>query len=786
MDKHTLSVLEFKGLLDLLAGQAVSEPGIRLCRLMRPDLTEEQAEAAWRLIDEAKELYTLEGTPPLAGFPEISPVLAQLDTDGLILDPQELVLVSRAVRVIRLVKNFVQAHREAAPLLWGKVGDLPSLSELERVLASSVGPEGEILDTASRKLAQVRREIIATRTQVRTRLNGLINSQELKHALQDDIITERSGRYVIPVRASMFREVPGLVHDTSSSGATSYIEPLEVVEENNRLNMLKGEEKREVDRILAELSRQVAAERFQIAPACRLLAEVDRIFASGKLSLKTGARAPLLSHDRSFDLRQARHPLLIAKPEETGRKLVPLDLRFDEDTRMMILSGVNAGGKTAALKTAGLLCLMAQAGLHLPVAEGGRLPFFDRIIAVVGDEQDLQSDLSTFSAHIRRLKEALDLATDRSLVLLDELGTGTDPAEGAALALALMHEFLERGTLVMIATHFHLLKAYAQQTAGAVNVSVKTNERGQPIFGLDYGTPGFSGGLSMARNLGLDPSIVSRAESFMDEGQKKTRQLMENLEEERAALATARDEQKFLNDKLDSALAELELAEENHQKSRKKELEIIRADGLQAIARAESEFKDLIKKVSERGKASGREITKFHVVKKELKEIITPKDREYPPIADPQTGEQVLVRSLGAQGRILALNAGLDQAEVEIRGIKVKTTLKDLARPEPGQADQAAEKPRKSIISKGKFTSPAQELNVIGLTVDEAIPAVDKMLDQAQVKGLNNLSIVHGKGTGRLREAIRMFMQTDTRVKTFHPGADRAGGEGITVVELFD
>jgi len=783
MEKHTLAVLEFDRLLDLLAAEAFSEPGFAFCQRLQPHLSAQEAQLAWRLIDEAREILDLAGSPPLSDLVEVDHILTRLNVEGVSLSPQELLLIGQVIRTGRLVKRFISEQAERSPLLFDMVSGLQVLKELEDTLDLSLGPNGDILDTASRKLARIRREGSGLRGEIQTHLTTIIRSPSMKNILRDEIITQRNDRYVIPIRSSSTNEVPGLVHDLSSSGATSYVEPLEIVKDNNRLNLLRGEEKREVARILANLSEMVAMEADRIGPMVPLLAEVDSIFARASLSRRYKARAPFLIQDGGLDLRQARHPLLISRPGEQPRDVVPVDLKLDPENRILVISGINAGGKTAAIKTAGLLCLMAQSGLHIPVAEGSSIPFFKNILADIGDEQDLQSDLSTFSGHVRRLGWILNQATDRSLILLDELGTGTDPAEGAALALALLDGFKNRDSWVMTATHFHLIKTYAHRTEGVLNASVRTDTSGQPIYKLEYGTLGFSAGLNMARSLGLDSSLVARAESYLDEGQKKTQALIKELEDERAVLAQVREEAELIQQELNTALVQTKIAEEKALTARKKELEAVRADGEAAIQQAKVEFKNIMKSLKERDRVSGPEIKDFYEAQEKLRQSIPKPPVQGQLLSGLKIEDQVLILSLGVEGRVTNVWLDLDRAEVEVDGIKVKTGLGDLAKPQ-GKQDKRRKKDFK--VRTVSFNAPPRELNLIGLTTDEAIPEVDKSIDQAQLRGLKNFLVIHGKGTGRLRDAIRTFIRSDSRVKGFRSGAAQFGGDGVTIIELSD
>ncbi len=784
MEKHTLAVLEFERLLDLLAAEALSEPGSAFCRGLRPRCTFEEIQRNWSLVNEAKEILELDGYPPLADLVDVGSILSRLRIEGALLPPRDLLLIGRVIKTGRLVKRFISSRTERGALLFDMVSILPELGTLDEALERSLGPNGEILDTASRKLTEIRREGSSLRGEIQKHLTTIMRSQGVKKALRDEIITQRNDRYVIPIRSGSVKEVPGLVHDSSSSKATFYIEPLELVEDNNRLNLLRSEEKREVERILARLSAMVAAEADQIGPIVGVLSEIDSIFARASLSRRHNARAPLLVRDGRLDLRQARHPLLISREKNNLRTVVPVDLTLDPENKILVISGVNAGGKTVALKTAGLLCLMAQAGMHIPVAEGSTLPFFNQVMADIGDEQDLRSDLSTFSAHVQRLGLIMKQATDRSLILLDELGTGTDPAEGAALALAVLDVLKDRGSWVMTATHYHLLKVYAHRTPGVLNASVRTEQSGQPCYRLEYGKPGFSAGLNMALNLGLAPSLVARAESYLDEGQKKTQALLREMEAERVALIKDREEVDFLQQELTAALVRAKISEEKASAAREKELRAIRSNAENAVRQAKIEFKQIIQSLKNRDRLSGPEIKAFYNIEERLRQAVPkPLPQQQQDLSDLRIGDQVLVFNLGVTGRVTNLWPGMNRVEVEADGITVKTSLNDLAR---SPKKPAKRKKRGLRVHGGTFSTPQRELNLIGLTTDEAIPAVDKLIDQAQLKGLKSFSVIHGKGTGRLRDAIRTFIKSDSRVKNFHPGSLQFGGDGVTIIELSD
>lgn len=788
MDEHSQKILEYRSLTEMLAGHAQSAPGVRVCLGLKPDLSPTQAQDSWLLVEEAKELIGQAGRCALEGLPEASDTLERLDTEGLTLSPVELLLIAQTAQTAYSAARYFRANAEIAPRLAGFAAKLPDLGELGRALELCLGPEGEIIDTASPALGRLRREMTSLRAGLRQKLESMIRDEELRPALQEDFITQRGDRYVIPVKTSHGHRVPGLVHDSSKSGATLYVEPLEVLKENNRLNLLRGEIKREEERILARLSLLAASHKDNISTVLSLLAWLDSVFAKASLAMKLKARAPMFDKTGGLKLKQARHPFLVAKERAGILKTVPIDIKLTPDERVLIISGVNAGGKTASLKTAGLLMLMAQAGLQIPVAEGSSIPFFTDILALVGDEQDLKSELSTFSGHVKRLAAILEKAEEGCLVLLDELGTGTDPAEGAALAIAILDELKSRQAWVMTATHYHLLKAYAYQTPGVVNAAVETDTEGRPVYGISYGAPGFSGGLSMAAKMGLAPQLVQKAVALLDDGQKKSRELMEGLEAERAELARLRAAQEGLNKALEEDRRRLSQKELENENQRQKEVVSLKKDAAQVIETAQKAFDQAIKKALDGDKKeAGRAIHDFHNAKQGLRKALNtiPQPRPLLQAENLAVGSPVMVRSLKARGHVFRLWEDLGRVEVEIGGLKIKTVLSDLARPSTTTAPEEQPNKRPFHFIRQETGPASKEINLIGLSVDEALPEVDKLIDRAVTGGLKSVAIIHGKGTGRLREAVRTFVETDSRVKKFASGGNHGGGEGVTEVELY-
>ena len=779
MDEQTLDILEFDRLVDVLVERAQSEPGAAFLEKVRPDLTPKQIRERWRFIDEARDALVLEGPLPLENLVDVAPLLDRIRTEGAVLRPSELVLMHRVILTSRLCRNFLAGLEENAPALHELRRNLFAFQELEQTLQRSVAADGEILDTASAELKRIRRETVGLRGSIHNRLTDLLRSPESRNAVQDDIITQRSGRYVIPVKASLRRDVPGLVHDFSSSGATAYLEPMECVEDNNRLNLMRRREKQEIERILARLTAMCAERRKDIQLATEMLAWLDGIFAMAALGRAQNAVTPQLVENGDLELVDARHPLLLARPE-VGDRTVPINLKLTNNNRVLVISGINAGGKTVALKTLGLIVLMARCGLHLPVGKNSVLPHFDQVLAVMGDDQSLYSDLSTFSGHISRLSHILDVTSDRSLVLLDELGKGTDPVEGAALALAVLEELRVRRAWVMTATHYHLLKTWAHVTENAGNAAVRTDREGKPVYGMDYGLPGVSAGLSMAKDMGLDPAIVSQAESYLDEGQQKTVDLMRQLERERAQLAESRATYESMEEELAAAVSRFARLDAQRREKQHQELKALRKRVNEAISRADLDFKDIRRSLKRDRPREADIVGRFRRATTELKRAApAPPPPVMRPLEQVRPGDRVYVGSLGKVGRVAVVYEGRKKAVVDLEGMTVQAGFADLGRPDPGQQPRQSFRPTLPV-----FSAAPREVNLLGMTVDEALVVVDKTLDQAHLGGVKTFSIIHGIGTGRLRQAVRGFLHDDFRVESFQRGERQTGGEGVTMVEL--
>lgn len=792
MDQTTLNILEYDAALDWLAEETHSEAGRLAALALSPDLPPEEILESWSLISEGRVVLNQGDSLDLGHHIDLSEVLEPLKVEGSMLGVEELRAVGYEARSAQAAQTFFASLWEETPGLGRLAAGLTSLPDLVAAIERTIGPDGEILDSASSELARLRMEQAATRQGITSRLTNLMHEDSFRHLVQDELITTRSDRYVVPVRAGAAGGRRGLVHDWSKTGATAFLEPLEVVEDNNKLGLLKRKEKAEIERILRHLSDEcrVAAPELIISGA--ILTRLDLIMAQARLARQWSALAPDYRPGGGLALRSARHPLLMRRLAAQGGRMTPLDLHLQPEEPVLIVSGLNTGGKTVAMKTLGLNMLLAKAGLHLPVGEGSLLDFPDEILAVMGDEQDLSSDLSTFSGHVRSLNKVLTTARPGVMVLLDEIGSGTDPAEGAALGLAVLEELRGSGALIMAATHYQLIKTWAALTPGVVSVAVNASDSGQPLFGLSYGSPGFSGGLKMARRLGLPEELVCRAESYLDDGQRRAMELLAKLDEERGRLVEERAGLEA--ERLTLAQAEAELRSQTRREAEEWERRALAQNQAvtQALRETQREFEELKREmraaIDRPDKADGGRQIAFSEKKARLDQRLRAA-RPQAAVADKaleevRVGDRVMVGKLGRLATVLSVKAEKGEALVEAGGLTIKVSLSDLFPPAPEEGGKKRERMVNVTITPAIRENTGLELNLLGRTVNEALDEVSKELDQAVLNHRKTLYIVHGFGTGRLRQGIRQFLSRHPRVKHFERAAQNAGGDGVTVVTL--
>ncbi len=775
MNPKHWNTLELPKVLERLAAYTTFSAGAEKARRLTPstDLLEVQERLA--TTTEARDLLSARPQTTLGGARDVRPQVETARLGG-VLSPTELLDVRGTLIAARTLYQALMRLHHQFPRLAVIAGRIAPCPELVEEIGRCLDERGEVQDEASEELARIRRELRTAHDRLIDRLQRLISSPENAPFLQEPIITLRQGRYVIPLKADFKGRIRGIVHDRSASGATLFIEPLNVVELNNAWRELQIEEEQEVHRILSGLSARVAGCGGEIEQTVEALAELDLAFARAQYADDLEATVPEVGEGRPIHLLQARHPLL--DPET----VVPIDVVLDEETHVLVITGPNTGGKTVTLKTVGLLVLMAQAGLHIPVAPGSGLPLFHAVYADIGDEQSIEQSLSTFSSHLTNILSFISQADNRSLVLLDELGAGTDPAEGSALARALLETFRQQGATTLVATHYPELKAYAQLTPGVKNASVEFDpETLRPTYHLTIGLPGRSNALAIARRLGLDEEIVRQAESLISQEDRQTEGLLADIH--RLRLQAARERDEAYQARLEAERLAKEL-QERLVRIEEERVAILEKAREEAAAELE-QLREEVRALRRRLQAAGASLEAIVGVEAELEEmeeeVAPPVEPEplipvVPPSRPPRPGDTVWVEPLRAEGRVLTLERG--QAEVQIGPARVRVPLARLilrAAPEP------------AVEPSGltyEVPTPGVRLDLRGCTVEEALERLDRHLDSASLASLPWVEIVHGKGTGTLRRAVQDFLRSHPLVASYRSGEEGEGGEGVTIAML--
>jgi DNA mismatch repair protein MutS2 len=763
---------------NLLARFAATPSGQDRARALSPHHTLPLVRSALQETTEARRALTAEGSPPWDGTGDARPILGEAAPAGAVLDGAALVALGRALAAAARLAAYGQRIAPIAPGLARAWAALPACPALAGTLHDALDPDGRLTDRASPRLRALRRQITALRADLQARVERLLDHPAVAPALQERYVTLRNGRYVIPVRDDARRAVRGIIHDRSQSGATVFVEPEETIPLNNELTRLSLEERDEERRVLGELTDGVR----RVLPALEALVEglgaLDLVFARAALAERLSATEPLVEPGGDLDLRAARHPLLVAQrwgaPPGAGG-VVPIDLRVPAGRPGLVLSGPNAGGKTVALETAGLLVLMAHSGCHIPAAPGSRVPLTDEVLAVIGDEQSLAQDLSTFSSFVRQVRGILDVAGPGSLVLLDELGAGTDPAEGAALGAALLETLLDRGARVIVTTHLEPLKVFAQVEPRLQNATVAFDaERLEPTFRLEYGHPGPSHALTIGERLGLPAAVIARARVHVGEESRRLETLLATLEtrtrEAQAREAVAARREAEAQDALASAQRAVERARAEAGEARRAAQEEARALLADARRRVGQELERLKTDEAGRRRAAQEAYRRLRAAEAALQPV--------PPATDePALPGEVQLRGLGLRGRVVGEADGL--VTVQAGRLTVKVARTEI---EPAAAG-GARGPGASVTLPVREDVP-RELHLLGRTSDEARAAVEKFLDDAVLAGHREIRLVHGKGTGALRRAVEACLRGHPLVGSFRLAEPAAGGAGVTVVAL--
>ena len=798
MDSKTLNVLEYPKILEKLTGYCDFSASMELARSLEPTDSFDLAQARIAETTEARRLLSIQDVS-IGAAHDIRPA-ADLAARSGVLDPQALLDVKSTLIACRELKKTFEKKEGEYPRLCLIAQGLPETHGIVDAISRVLSERGEVLDSASVKLADIRRNLRIAHDRLMSRLQKYITDSHTSSMLQESIITQRDGRYVIPLRAEFKGRIKAVVHDQSSSGATLFVEPLPVVEANNAIRELQLAERDEERRILAEVSSVVGEHASELKYGIENLAVLDLAFAKAKYGDSMKASEPLLRQKKEergkksetvlssfvFHLIQARHPLL--DPDT----VVPIDVDPREGTRAIVITGPNTGGKTVSLKTVGLLVLMAQSGLHIPAQSGSELPFFKSVYADIGDEQSIEQSLSTFSGHITNIIRILKQIDNRSLVIFDELGSGTDPQEGAAIARAILTHLLEMGCMTLVATHYPELKTFAHSTEGVVNASLEFDIKTlRPTYKLTIGLPGRSNALAIAQKLGLPQTIIESAKAEINPLDLRADKLLDDIRKERNRTSREREKLEKQRAKLEAQNADLAKRLEKIEDERRETIAKARAEAELEVAvlkRNIDSLKSQLKRASQPLTAIRAIEEKMEVIEGKVEAPVERKSDQSSVISNQglKLGEKVTVSTLNAEGVVTAL--GESDAEVQIGTIRVRAKMSDLIRKSAVEITGSKVKSQKSSDIRPSTLdskkSPGMEVDLRGLMAEDALDKMERYLEQAYLSGLPWVRIIHGKGTGKLRQAVREALKGHAYVKSFEEGGHTEGGEGVTVAKL--
>ena len=782
--EKSMATLELPQVLALLADCAATLEGKERCLALRPLADLDDVARAQEETSAAVKMLILRGSPGFSGVKPVSASLQRADMGGS-LSTRELLDIASVLRCARGARDY--GDSEEKTVISHLFRSLTPNRFLEDSITNSILGEEEIADSASSELASIRRHMRSTEARVRDILQRLISSNQSKY-LQESIITIRSDRYVVPVKAEHKNAIPGLVHDVSSSGSTFFIEPMGVVKANNELRELAAREKKEIERILAELSAQCAAHKEDIGEDYTLLILLDTIFARGQLSLKMEASQPGLS-ERYLRLRGARHPLLDKK------KAVANDLELGDRFDTLVITGPNTGGKTVTLKTLGLITLMAQCGLHIPAKSDSMVRVFRRVLSDIGDEQSIAQSLSTFSSHMTNIVGILKEADGQTLILFDELGAGTDPVEGAALAAAVIESARELGALVAATTHYAELKVYAMTTPGVENASCEFNvDTLAPTYRLVMGIPGKSNAFAISRRLGLPEEIIDRAAARLDAENVRFEDVLTKLDQQRQEMEKDRAEARRLKLEMEQSAGKAREYRKRLEEERSKVVEKAQAEARAIIQEARDASDLALSELKELKKRQDLDWQQVNDGRAEARRLLNEAERSIggaaqepeapPPTRPARAGDTVELVSMGTRASVLSVNKdGTLQLQA---GILKITAKQDEVRVVEGETQ--SQKEARRIVQRAQHTLRAaaapSEIDLRGMMTDEAIAVLDRFLDTAMMGKLESVTIIHGKGTGAVRKAVREHLKRSRYIKSFRPGRYGEGEDGVTVAEL--
>ncbi|MGD6899148.1 endonuclease MutS2 [Bacillus infantis] len=783
MDSRVLKVLEFNKVREQLLEHVSSSLGRSKAEVLLPSADYEEVVRLQEETDEAVKVLRIKGNIPLGGIFDIRPHVKRSVIGGM-LSPQELVQIASTVHASRQLKRFVDdfSNEESElPILTEYMDRVIVLAELEEAIRMAIDENGEMLDSASDALRSIRTQLRTRESRVRERLESMIRSSNAAKMLSDAIITIRNDRFVIPVKQEYRGHYGGIIHDQSSSGQTLFIEPQAIVQLNNELQSIRVKEQQEIERILVELSGRTAAYQPELDTIVEVLAEVDFMFAKGRYSRRLKASKPEVNNERRINLFKARHPLL---PIDEA---VANDISLGKDYTTIVITGPNTGGKTVTLKTVGLCTLMAQAGLQIPALDGSEVSVFGVVYADIGDEQSIEQSLSTFSSHMVNIVDILAKADFESLVLFDELGAGTDPQEGAALAISILDEVYKRGSRVIATTHYPELKAYGYNREGVINASVEFDiETLSPTYKLLIGVPGRSNAFEISRRLGLDNSVIESARSHVSEDSSQIENMIASLEDSRRQAEKELEEAHELLRGADMLHKDMQKQMMEYYEQKDEMQEKAAAKAADIVEKAKAEAEEIIRDLRKMRIEKHAEVKEHELIdaRKKLEDAApkvskSKKEARKSNKHDFAAGDEVKVLTFGQKGQLLE-RASDDEWQVQIGILKMKVKERDLEfikSPKPKETKAMA-------IVKGRDSHVGLELDLRGERYEDALIRVEKYIDDALLSNYPRVSIIHGKGTGALRQGVQEYLKNHRSVKRIRFGEAGEGGSGVTVVEF--
>ncbi len=802
-DKQTMIALELPALLERVASMCVSAPGAARVRALRPCPDMATVSRRQRRLSQLRAMLSESQDPSLDGMDDIDILFSRLAVDGAYLTCPELERVAVFLGSVSSAASFLDGAEERFDELFRLRNSFMPMPELAKDIRRIIGPGGSVASSASPELARIRKDMGRARDRLRATMGLLFNETGMAGIFSDQVITQRGDRFVVPVKSEMKSRIAGIIHDTSGTGATCFVEPMEAVEGNNQLALLRRQEGEEEIRILRQVAADLARNLTALYEALEALAKLDCLLAQARFCARTDAEEPRLNNAVEADMLGVRHPLLAWRQAMGRGGAVPVHIHMDDNSRVLIISGANAGGKTVTLKTMGLICLMAMCGLHVTANQGSRVPVFRRVMAEIGDDQDIDRELSTFTAHATRLAWMTGKAGKGVLALIDELGAATDPGEGSALGMAVLDWLRQRGSWALATTHFHRLKAYAAATEGVENVSVSFSETtGMPTYQLNYGSPGFSDAINVSRRLGFPDEVIAAAEANLDTGESHTVALLQDAERVRQQAdyhrAEARRDRLRAGEERKEARLFLRQAKEQRAGALAEGKRRVR----DVAARLEKRLEQMLEQVPEPGPSEkavkpGKIKQELYSARRqaldEVEAVVAPPKE---PVAAAKADRAVVLK---AGAKVRALNLGqtgtlmedprpgsdVVAVSVGVAGVRVMVPL-DHIESLGGAPDQKPAQPKPSGVSVQVEAGSGLDLKLVGMRVEDALPLVDKAVDQAVVAGRGSINIVHGVGTGALRAAVRDYLRNHPFVAEVRQAGRQQGGAGATVAVLRD